>query len=129
MMYLLLSGRVEKFVLAPGGNWLIPWHVGALTKRGHYVNFFRLLPHEQNTFGAWWFAGSFRGIRRSQWRAKIGKRGRLRLVSPAAGFAIELFLHSVVAVPYCLAFAAYWPLWALYWVVTAIRRRRVSDGQ
>lgn len=123
LAYLLLRGMAAEVVFAPGGNWLIPWHVGIVTRRRHYVSFYRLLPHEQNTFGAWWFLGSFQGIRRSQWVAALLKRGSFRRIEPAPVLAAYGIAYCLLFWPWCLAWFLFGPLWSLSWAWRALRRR------
>jgi hypothetical protein len=107
-------------VLAPGGNWLIPWHMGVLTKHGHFVNFRRLLPHEQNTFGAWWFLGSFQGIPASQWREILGRRGRVRVLPAGLGVTALLAGYVALLLPWLLVWSVWPVLWTIGWAVQAI---------
>lgn len=126
LVYLLLRGVAEEVIFVPGGNWLIPWHVGIVTYKRHYISFYRLLPHEQNTFGAWWFLGSFKGIGRSKWLNELIKRGRIRRMRPKYVLIIYIISYCALFCPWCLAWFCFGPFWSLSWSWQAMQKRIVS---
>ena len=123
LLYLLLRGRGAYVVLAPGGNWLVPWHMAAVTRRGHLLHFRRLKPHRENPFGAWWFEGAYEGIGKGRWPAVMARRGRVRTLPAGLALALLLLLYVALFVPWCIAFACYGPLWSGRWAIHAIRKR------
>lgn len=83
--------------------------MGVLTRRGNYLNFRRVLPHEQNTFGAWWFLGRFRSLHRDRWREILGRKGRVHVLPDSLGITV------------CLTgYFALWLLWFFAWAVYPI---------
>lgn len=122
-LYLLLRGKGVRLILAPGGNWFLPWHLSVITRKGHCLNFHRLLNHKDNPWGGWWFVGSYKGIRRSLWRFVLSKRGRTHGMSRRAGMAWLMILFALFIVPWCLAALVYTPIWSIYWCVQALIRR------
>lgn len=121
--YLLIRGKADKIVFVRGGNKFIPWHAGILTKGGHYINFYRLLPHKENIFGAWWFWGSFRGLRRSKWKSIIAKRGESKYISPWLAMMIYTLCYLGLFIPWTIAWALYTPIWNFKWAFRGLRKR------
>ena len=121
--YLLLRLRAAGLVVTPGGNWLVPWHLAVLTRQGHCLNFYRLLPHADNTYGAWWFLGSSRGLRRGQWRAVLGQRGRIRILPTWLGLALCGLGYLLLCLPWNLAWLGFTTVWSAYWSLEALWKR------
>lgn len=109
VMYLILRGKATKWILMSGGTNLIPFHSAILTKNGHLLNFYRELPHEQNTYGGWWFLGSFKGIRRSKWKSFAKKRGNYYFIPIWIGILIFNFLFILWIVG--------WSLFPIIWIL------------
>jgi hypothetical protein len=104
--YLILRGKARRIVLAPGGVVSFPWHMGCLTRRGHFLHFRRRLLHHQNPYGGWWFLGSFEGISRSRWRDILNRRGRLRVLPGRLGAAFCFAVIALLFIPMVLAWGA-----------------------
>jgi len=122
LFYLLIRRKAKYVILAPGGNIIIPFHVGVLTNKDHYINFYRLLPHEQNTYGAWWFLGSFRGLRRSKWKDIISARGKIKKIKFSTALIIYVLGYFILFCPWVFCWAFFGPLWSLYWLLQGMQK-------
>ena len=126
LVYLILRGLAAYVILAPGGNWLIPWHMGAVTKRGHLLHFRRRLPHAQNPYGGWWFLGSFEGLNRSRWAAVLAKRGRVRRLPTWLALMLCVLGYLLLFLPWVATWALFGPAWSLRWALQGWSRRRAG---
>lgn len=127
IFYLLIRGRVARLIVTPGTHWSLPVHLGAITERGHYLHFYRELPHECNTFAPFWFLGAFRGHSRARWRRVIGQRGRITELPLWLAWLICIVGYVVLFIPWNIAWMFFGPYWTFKWAAKGlVRRWRVS---
>lgn len=115
LFYLVLRGKAERIILAPGGKKFVPWHMGILNKKGHYLNFRRSLPHEQNLWGAWWFIGSFQGLSKKRWRKILSRKGRIHQLPVCFGLFLLILMYILLFFPWITVWMLYGPAWTLGW--------------
>lgn len=124
VFYLVIRGKGVRLAVTSGGNRLLPWHMGVVTRKGHYLDFNRVLPHKENIYGAWWFLGAFRGLRKSRWeRALQRERGKIRYLPIWVGWVIGIGGYILLFTPWVLTWTLFGPYWSLSWGFHGIRKR------
>lgn len=124
-IYLILRGKADKIVAIKGDSKWWPHHYMVVNKKGHALHFNHIHPDKENRFAPWWFEGQFIGIRHSQ-QAKILKKTNREIKAEFGTWKGFLFLATIwilFMLPWLLVWLFYTPLWTMWGVVEALRKR------
>lgn len=124
-MHLYMRGNVKTALLCKGGNWLVPWHVVALTRKNRAIHFKSIRRHRDNRWKAWWHEGNWEVIPSHEINERLEGQRRpvLKQKSPHL-IMLQCVFAWIITLPCYIIGFGFFPIYNAWQTLSLASRKR-----